>query len=70
MSNQYFFRINGLNDNESVDQLEQVLKSIEGVEFVEVDLETGMASVRSSATSEKLTAIIDQAGYNAVLVSD
>ena len=70
MSKQYFFRINGVSSNESVELLEQILKIEKGVESAEIDLETSMASVKASIPAENIVTIIMQAGYNAVLLSD
>lgn len=70
MSDQYFFRINGLSSGDSVDNLEAAIKALHGVEFVEVDLESEMASIKGKMTAEDIKDVIAQSGYNAVMISN
>ena len=70
MSEQYFFRINGLSSGDSVDKLEAAIKAIQGVEFVEVDLESEMASIKGKMTAVDIKDVIAQSGYNAVMISN
>ena len=70
MSEQYFFRINGLSSSDSVDKLEAAIKAIQGVEFVEVDLESEMASIKGKMTAVDIKDVIAQSGYNSVMISN
>ena len=70
MSEQYFFRINGLSSGDSVDKLEAAIKAIQGVEFVEVDLESEMASIKGKMTAVDIKDVIAQSGYNSVMISN
>jgi len=70
MSEQHFFRINGMSCVGCVETVESAVKNIKGVETVEVDLETGMAFVSGDVTAEKISAAIGAAGYNAIVIAD
>jgi len=70
MTEQYYFRINGLNDESCVLKIETTLQAMAGVEAVEVDLETAMAVVKSELSVEDISMAIDGAGFNAILIPD
>lgn len=70
MSEQYYFRINGMTCDGCVNKVEKNLQNLEGIEEYEVDLETGMAVVKASVSAQEITAAIDAAGYNAILVPE
>lgn len=70
MENQLFYRINGMHSEECIRKVIKALKKIGGDGVVDIDLETGMASIKTEIADEEVTAAILEAGYNAVLVSD
>jgi len=70
MTEQYYFRINGLNDESCVTKIEKRLLAMKGVEAVEVDLDTSMAVVKCELSVKEISAVIDGAGYNAILIPD
>lgn len=70
MSEQHYFRINGMSCRGCVDTVEAAIRSIKGVESVEVDLETGMAIITGDVSSDVVMAAIDSAGYNAILIPE
>lgn len=70
MSEQYFFRVNGMSCGGCVETVESAVKNIKGVEGVEVDLETGMASVKGNVSAEQVSSAIDAEGYNAIIIPE
>ena len=68
MSEQLFFKINGMKCGGCVSAIEKSLTELEGVETVEVDLDTSMASVKGSASADNIVAAIDAAGFNGILI--
>jgi len=70
MSEQYFFKVNGMKCGGCVASVEKAVQALAGVESVEVDLESAMASVKGSASSEEVISAIDSAGFNAILIPE
>jgi len=68
MSELHYFRVNGLNDETDVSIIVNTLKVIDEVESVEVDLDSGMAFIKSEISAQEISLIIDGAGYNAILI--
>ena len=68
MSDQYYFRINGLSDENCILKIEKVLKAKPGIETVEIDFESEMAFIKSDISAEEILLIIDNEGYNAILI--
>jgi copper ion binding protein len=57
--------VTGMTCGHCVAAVTEEVSAIEGVESVEVDLETGMVTVTSTAdpTREQMAAAVDEAGY-------
>ena len=70
MSEQYYFKVNGMKCNGCVINVENSIKKLPGIESVEVDLETAMAVVKGVASAQSVGAAIDAAGYNAILIPE
>jgi len=68
MSEQYYFKVNGMKCAGCVTNVENAIKKLPGIETVEVDLESAMAVVKSAASAESIGAAIDAAGFNAILI--
>jgi copper chaperone CopZ len=48
--------------------VERAIRGVEGVEDVDVELSTGIATVTGSHDSDKLIRRIDEFGYSAVMI--
>lgn len=70
MSELHYFRINGLNNESDVSKIVNTLKVIEEVESVEVDLDSGMAFIKSDISAQEISLIIDGVGYNSILIPE
>ena len=70
MSEQYYFKINGMKCDGCVENIEKAIKQLPGIEAVEVDLESSMAVVKGAINAESVSSAIDGAGYNAILIPD
>lgn len=70
MSEQYFFRVNGMESSVCEERVEKAVRSMNGVEFVEADYESNMLIVKGSAYAEDISNVINAEGYNAILVAD
>ena len=70
MSEQYYFKVNGMKCNGCVINVENAIKKLPGIESVEVDLETAMAVVKGAASAQSVSAAIDTAGFNAILIPE
>ena len=70
MSELHYFRINGLNNETDVSKIVSTLQVIDGVESVEVDLDSGMAFIKSIISAQEISLIIDGAGYNSILIPE
>lgn len=70
MSEQLFFKINGMKCGGCTAAIEKAVKALDGVEAVEVDLDTSMASVKGSVNGDDVVAAIDAAGFNGILVAE
>ena len=70
MSEQHFFKINGMKCGGCVAAIEKAIKELDGVEAVEVNLETSMASVTGNVSGDAVVAAVDGAGFSAALVAD
>jgi len=68
MSEQYYFKINGMKCGGCVGNVENAIKKLPGIETVEVDLDSAMAVVKGDASAETIGAAIDAAGFNAILI--
>ncbi|MCB1858997.1 MAG: heavy metal translocating P-type ATPase [Gammaproteobacteria bacterium] len=67
MSQSIQLEINGMTCNHCVQRAKDALRSVSGVEQVEVTLEPGTASVSGSALPADLIAAVERAGYSAIL---
>jgi len=70
MSEQYYFKVNGMKCGGCVENVEKAIKKLPGIEAVEVDLDTAMAVVKGAASAESVGAAIDAAGFNAILIPE
>jgi len=70
MTEQYFFRVNGMEDNSCEIKIENTVRQIKGIEFVEADYESNMVIAKGSASSAEIADAINQQGYNAILVAE
>ena len=70
MSEQYFFRVNGMEGSTCEEKVEKAVRKMQGVEFVEADYESNMLIVKGSAYAEDIADIINAEGYNAILVAE
>jgi len=70
MSEQYYFKVNGMKCGGCVSSVENAIKKLPGIESVEVDLETAMAVLKGVASAESIGAAIDAAGFNAILIPE
>ena len=70
MSEQYFFRVNGMESSACEEKVEKAVRSINGVEFVEADYESNMLIVKGKASSAEISDVINAQGYNAILVAE
>ena len=70
MSEQYYFKVNGMKCGGCVSSVENAIKKLPGIESVEVDLETTMAVVKGVASAQSIGAAIDTAGFNAILIPE
>ena len=68
MSDQYYFRINVLSDENCILKIEKALKAKADIETVEIDFESEMAVIKSDISAEEILLIIDNEGYNAILI--
>ena len=68
MSEQFYFRIIGLNDEPSAAAVEAALQAAPDIISYEVDFETEMAIIQSKRSAEDIKLIIYNAGYNAILI--
>jgi len=70
MSEQYFFRVNGMESSVCEERVEKAVRNMNGVEFVEADYESNMLIVKGNASSDDIANIINAEGYNAILVAE
>ncbi len=70
MSDQYYFKVNGMKCGGCVSNVEKAIKKLPGIESVEVDLDTAMAVVKGVASAESIGSAIDAAGFNAILIPE
>jgi len=70
MSEIYYFRINGLDDESCVSKIEKKLQAMMDVDVLDIDLDSGMAVIKSEHLAEEISAVIDSAGYNAILIPE
>ncbi len=70
MSEQYYFKVNGMKCAGCVSNVEKAVQNLPGIESVEVDLDTAMAVVKGLASAESIGAAIDAAGFNAILIPE
>ncbi|MCW9048511.1 MAG: heavy-metal-associated domain-containing protein [Gammaproteobacteria bacterium] len=70
MAELHYFRINGLNNESDVSKIVNTLSVIDEVESVEVDLDSGMAFIKSNNLASEISLIIDAAGYNSILIAE
>lgn len=59
-------KVNGMSCNHCKNTVEKAVKSISGVESVEVNLEQGQVVVKGSAHQDELIKAIEEAGYDVV----
>ncbi len=70
MSEQYFFRVNGMQGSICEEKVEKAVRRINGIEYVEADYESNMLIVKGNASSDDIANIINAEGYNAILVAE
>jgi len=70
MSEQYFFRVNGMEDSTCEAKVEKVVRLMKGIEFVEADYESNMLIAKGSASADEIADVINKQGYNAILVAE
>jgi len=70
MTEQYFFRVNGMENGSCEERIEKAVKSMKGIDFVEADYESSMVITKGSATSAEISDVINVLGYNAILVAE
>ena len=70
MSEQYFFRVNGMEDSSCEEKVEKAVSKMKGIEFVDADYESNMLIVKGSASADEIAEVINARGYNAILVAD
>ena len=70
MSEQYYFKVNGMKCGGCVTNVEKAINKLPGIESVEVDLDSSMAVVKGAASADSISAAIDQAGFNAILIPE
>ena len=70
MSEQYYFKVSGMKCDSCVISVENAINKLPGIESVEVDLETAMAVVKGAASAQSVSAAIDTAGFNAILIPE
>ncbi len=70
MSQHHYFRINGLGSEACVLKIETALNAVQGIEVLEIDLETEMAVLKSDISAKVIVSIINGAGYNAILIPE
>jgi len=70
MSEQYFFRVNGMEDNTCESKIEKVVSMMKGVEFVDADYESNMLIAKGTASADEIADVINAQGYNAILVAE
>lgn len=64
-------RIDGMSCSGCVERNQSALETVRGVNWVDVDLTTGMATVdHDGANIEELAAVIDKVGYGAEVVEE
>ena len=68
MSEQYYFKVNGMKCSGCVTNVEKAINRLPGIDAVEVDLETAMVVVKGAVSSKSVGDAIDAAGYNAILI--
>ena len=70
MLEQYFFRVNGMEDSVCEAKVKEVVSTMKGVEFVDADYESNMLIVRGCASPDEIADVINAQGYNAILVAE
>ena len=70
MSELHYFRINGMNEDSDVLKIESKLNVMDEVESVEIDLDSGMAFIKSNISAQEISLIIDSAGFNSILIPE
>ena len=70
MTEQYFFRVNGMEDSTCEAKVEKVVRLMKGIEFVEADYESNMLIAKGSASADEIADVINKQGYNAILVAE
>jgi len=70
MSEQYYYKINGMKWGGCVTNVENAVKKVPAIENIEIDLGSAMAVVKASVDLKAIGAAIDGAGFNAILISE
>jgi len=70
MTEQYYFKVNGMKCAGCVESVEKALKKLSGVESVEADLDSSMVVVKATASGRAIGDTIDEAGFNAILIPE
>lgn len=67
---QHFYRVNGMKSEACESVIESTVRALDGVEYVEADFESSMVIAKGTVSPDAITAAIDSAGYNAILVAE
>ncbi len=70
MSDQYYFKVNGMKCDGCVENVKKALSKLPGVESIEVDLGSSMVVVKAAASARSIGDVIDEAGFNAILIPE
>jgi len=70
MSEQHYFKVNGMKCDGCVKNIEKAVKKLANVESIEVDLDCSMVVVKAQASAIAIGDAIDEAGYNAILIPE
>jgi len=62
--NELSYRVSGMTCGHCVAAVTQEVSQLDGVEHVEVDLDTKLVVVRGAAADERVRAAIEDAGYD------
>ena len=63
---QTILKVNGMSCNHCKNAVEKAVKSISGVESVQVNLDQGQVVVEGSAGYDRLVKAIEEAGYEVI----
>ncbi|HED33152.1 MAG TPA: heavy-metal-associated domain-containing protein [Gammaproteobacteria bacterium] len=70
MSEQYYFKVNGMKCEGCAEAVEKAVKKLGGVVSIEVDLDSSMVVVNATVSARSIGDAIDEAGFNAILIPE